>query len=121
MPSTLHTYAAGGHEPTPERNTMKIKDRNRSTVHSVPYRKMPLLNIDSIVGQEKSMLDTFPYNTGISTTISARKIIKGRPNLYYNTMYLNMGAYVQIFEGKKNIPRSRLVGAVAFNSSNEKG
>ena len=100
---------------------MKIKDRTRSTVHPVPYRKIPLLMIDSIVGQTKSRPNTLPYNTVISTTMSVRNIVKGRPNLYYNTMYLNMGAYVQLFEGKKNIPRIRLVGAVAFNSSNEKG
>ena len=43
VPSTLHTQAAGEHEPT-----LNIKDRTDSTVHSVPYRKMPLMMIDSI-------------------------------------------------------------------------
>ena len=43
VPSTLHTQAAGEHEPT-----LNLKDRTDSTVHSVPYRKMPLMMIDSI-------------------------------------------------------------------------
>ena len=32
-----------------------------------------------------------------------------------------MGAYVQLFEGTKNTQRSKSVGAVALNLSNEKG
>ena len=102
MPSKIHTQAAGENKPTSERNVRMLKDRIRSTVHLVPYRKMPMLMIDPILGQAKSMLNALTSKTGILTTMSARNIIKGRPNLYYNTMYLNMGAYVQLFEGTKN-------------------
>ena len=82
------------------------------------YRKMPLLRIDYKVVQAQSMLNDFPSKTLILTTMSARKIIKGRPNLDYKIMSLNLGAYVQLFEVTKNIPRSRSVGVVALNSSN---
>ena len=34
VPYTLYTHAAGEHKPISERNTRKLKDRNRSTVHS---------------------------------------------------------------------------------------
>ena len=46
--STLHTQASRDHEPTSERNTRTLKDRTRSTVHSAPHRKMPLLIVGSI-------------------------------------------------------------------------
>ena len=90
-------------------------------MHLVPYRKMPLLMIYSIVGQAQSMINDLTSKTGISTTMSARNIIEERPNLDYNTMSLNLGAYVQLFEGTNNKKHSRSVGAVALNSSNEKG
>ena len=64
------------------------------------------------------MLDVFPYNKGISTTMSAINIIKTRPNLDYDTMSLNMGAYVKLFEGTKNTQRIRSVGAAALKPSN---
>ena len=36
-------------------------------------------------------------------------------------MSLKLRAYVQLFEGKNNTQRSRSVGVVALNPSNEKG
>ena len=92
MPYTLHTQAAGEQELTSERNIITLKDSIRSTVHSVLYRKMPLLMSNSISGQAKSMQNDFPYNIGILNTMSARNIIEGRQHLDYNTMSLNMGA-----------------------------
>ena len=89
-------------------------------VHLVPYRKMPMLIIEYIVGQAKSTLNDLPPKTGISTTMSERNITEGRPNLDYNTMSLNTGSYIQLFEGKKNIQQIRSLGAVSLNPSNEK-
>ena len=44
--------------------------------------------------------------------MSERKITEGRLNLDYKTMSIELGAYVQLFEGTKNTQRIRLVGAV---------
>ena len=55
--------------------------------------------IDSIEEQAQSMLNDLPSKIGISTTMSSRNIIEERPDLDYNTMSLNLGAYVQLFEG----------------------
>ena len=70
--------------------------------------------IDFIVGKSQSMINAFPSKTGIPTNMSARIIIEGRLNLDYNTMSLKLGAYIQLFEGTKNIQRIRSVGAVAL-------
>ena len=66
------------------------------------------------------MLNDLPSKTGISATISAINTIEGRSNLYYNTMSLNLGAYVHLFEGTNNTKRIRSVGAVVLNLPNEK-
>ena len=65
-------------------------------------------------------MNDFPSKTVISTTMSARNIFEVIPNLDYNTMSLNLGAYVQFFEWMKNTEKIRSVGAVALNPSNEK-
>ena len=121
VPSTMHTQVAGDHEPTSEQNIRKLKDMTRSTVHSVPYRKIPLLMIDSIVGQEQYMLNDFPSKTGILSTMLARNIIEGRPNFEYNTIYLKLGTYIQLSEGTKNKQCIRLVGAVFKTHQMKKG
>ena len=75
MTSTLHTQESGEHKPISEQNIRTLKDRNSSTVHLVPYRKMPLLIIDYIVLQAQSMLNSLLFKTVISTTMLARNII----------------------------------------------
>ena len=47
--------------------------------------------------------------------MSEIRIIKGRPHLDYKTMYLKLGAYVQLSEGENNTQHISLVGAVALN------
>ena len=47
--------------------------------------------IESIAEHAQYMLNYFPSKTGISTTMSARNVIKGMPNLDYNTVYLKLG------------------------------
>ena len=53
MPYTLHTQVDGEHKPTSERNITTLKDRNRSTVHSLPYRKISMMIIVSVMIKKK--------------------------------------------------------------------
>ena len=64
------------------------------------------------------MLVFSPSKILISNTISVMKIIEARPNLYYNTVSLNLVAYVKLFERTNNTQCRRSVGAVALNPSN---
>jgi len=72
---------------------------------------MPTIMIDAIAKRTVTTLNAFPTKTGISTTMSARNIIEGKPNLDYNTLKLKLGAYVQLYEGTTNAQASRSVGA----------
>ena len=69
VPYTLHKQEAGEHKPTSERKIRTLMDMTRSTVHSVPYRKISLLTIDSIVEQAQSILNVFPSKTVTLNTI----------------------------------------------------
>ena len=79
-----------------------------------------MMMIDYIEEQAQYMMNNFPSKTGIYVTISAGNIIRGRTNLDYNTMSLNLVAYIQLFEGTENTQQIRSVGAVALNTPNEK-
>ena len=59
----------------PEKSVRTIKDITISTVHSVPYGKMPLLIIDTISEQAQSMLNDLPSKTGFYTTLPEINII----------------------------------------------
>ena len=65
--------------------------------------KMPLLMIELILEQEQSMLNAFTTKTGISTTLPEINIVEGRPSLDYSTMSLKIRAYIQLYEGTKNM------------------
>ena len=65
VPYLLHTQASGEHEPTSERNIRIIKYSTRSTVPSVPNRKMSLMIIDSRSEQVQYMLNYFPSKNGL--------------------------------------------------------
>ena len=45
------------------------------------------------------MLNYLHSKAGISTTLSARIIFEGRPNLDHNTISLNLVAYIQLYKG----------------------
>ena len=59
--------------------------------HLSTYRKNPLMIIESIAEHAQYMMNSLPSKTLISTTMSARNVIKGRKNLDYNTMYIKLG------------------------------
>ena len=67
--STLHKHSAVDHEPSSDQNIITLKGKIRSTVHSIPYRKMPLLMIESIVRQAQYLINAFTSKTGTSTTM----------------------------------------------------
>ena len=57
--------------------------------------------IEFIAEQSQCMMNSYPSKKGISTTMSARNIMEGRPNLDYNIMSLKMGEYVHLLEGRR--------------------
>ena len=91
---------AGEHEPTPR----KILEHSKAELDQLLLQyhiEKPLLMIDAASEQVHSMLNDFPSNAGISTTLLEINIIDKISNLEYKIFSLKLGAYVPLYEGKK--------------------
>jgi hypothetical protein len=117
LPINLNTVAADGHVGEVERSIRTIKERNRSTVHGLPFRRIPKLMVREIVKHSVTCLNQLPADDGVSDTLSPLTIMTGKPNPDFNTMQLEFGSYVQIFEPttfSTNTLRSRTTGAITL-------
>jgi hypothetical protein len=116
-PVDLNIVAADSHVGEVERSVRTIKERNRSTVHGLPYKRLPNLLVRELVKHSVTCLNQLPADDGLSDTLSPHTIMTGKPNPDYNDLKLEFGAYVQVFEPttfSTNTLRSRTTGAVAL-------
>ena len=115
-PIELNIVPADSHVGEVERSIRTIKERLRSCVHGLPFRRLPKLMITHIVSDAVRCLNQFPHATGISSTMSPLTIVTGSNTPDYNAMRLELGTYVQVFEDHDptNTPRSRSLGAIAL-------
>jgi hypothetical protein len=62
-------------------------------------------------------LNQFPWQDGISASLSPDAIVTGAPTPDYNRMRVEFGTYVQLFEDNtpSNTLKSRAVGAIALS------
>ena len=80
-PRILHTYAREEHVGIIERSVRSIKERCRSTVHGMPYKRMTILMVKSLVEGVVGMMNAFPSKQGISDTLSPSTIVEGKSKL----------------------------------------
>jgi Reverse transcriptase (RNA-dependent DNA polymerase) len=117
LPVNLNVVAADSHVGEVERSIRTIKERNRSTVHGLPYKRLPKLMVREIVKHSVTCLNQLPADDGVSTALSPNTILTGRPNPDFNHLRLEFGLYVQIFEPTTfatNTLRSRTTGAITL-------
>jgi hypothetical protein len=116
-PVQMNTVTADSHVGEVERSIRTIKERLRSCAHGLPFKRLPKLFIRHMVTDVVRCLNQFPHKHGISTTMSTATIVLGVGGPDYNTMRVEFGAYVQVFEdiNPTNTPRARSLGAIALN------
>jgi hypothetical protein len=116
-PIAMNISTADTHVGDIERSIRTIKERLRSCVHGLPFRRLPKIMISHMVSDAVRSLNQFPRATGISSTMSPSTIVTGAPTPDYTVMRLEFGTYVQVYEDKAptNTPRSRSLGAIALN------
>jgi len=100
-----------------ERSIRTIKERTRTTIHGLPFKRLPKLMIQELVHHAVKGLNQFPGQNGISDTLSPLTIMTGRANPDYNDLKLEFGSYVQVFEDNdpSNTTTSRNTGAILMN------
>ena len=63
------------HVPEIERMIHVVKERIRSTVHGVPFKKFPIMMKIDIVKKETARINMFPHRDGVSHRLSPRTIV----------------------------------------------
>jgi len=122
-PTNLEIVAKNEHVPEIERSIRTIKERIRATVNSLPYKFYPKLMLSHLVSHIVKLINMFPAQNGLSSTLSPHTIISGAPTPLYKDFNLEFGAYVQAHEAPTvtNTTSSRTTGAIALSPSNDHG
>jgi hypothetical protein len=107
--------SAEDHVPEVERAIRTIKETIRATIHGMPYHRLPRAMVKELVSMATRVTNMLPHNDGISDTLSPATIITGLPKPDFNTMTLEFGSYVQVYDGTSNNTKSRTLGAIATN------
>jgi hypothetical protein len=100
-----------------ERSIRTIKERLRACVHGLSYRRLPVVMIRHMVADVVRCLNQFSWLNGISRTLSPSAIVTGQGRPDYNSMRIEFGAYVQVFDDHEptNTPEARSLGAIALD------
>jgi hypothetical protein len=105
-----------------ERYIRTIKERAHCSSHLIPFKKMPAIMIQGLVGGRIFWLNSFPPEGGISTTMSPRTIMTGKTIDYSKHCRIMFRAYAQVHEEHDNSMQARTVGAIALRpTGNEQG
>ena len=118
-PATLNICAREEHVPIIERSIRTVKERSRSSCHSLPYRRYPKIMTISLVESMTKWLNTFPTSNGISSTMSPAAIVLGRHQPDMGRKRIGFGSYAMVHIGTTNNMKRRSVPAIALQESND--
>ena len=104
-----------------EREIRTIKERARCTTNYLPYKRFPIIMTRALIQSITDMLNIFPRKDSIAEDYSPAAIVLGKPSIDYNMLKLDFGSYCRVYDGTDNTNKSRSVGAIALQSSNEHG
>ena len=116
LPIVTDIVSPDSHVGEIERSIRTVKERLRSCVHGLPFRRLPRLLLQHMVQHAMNCLNQFPWPHGISDTMSPASIVTGVPPPDFNQLKLEFGSYVQVFEANNptNTPKARSPGAITL-------
>ena len=77
--------------------------------------------VRSLVEAITEVLNAFPSNTGISSTLSPATIVEGKPKFDFGKAMIPFGSYALVYESTTNTMKPRSVPAIALKRSNNAG
>jgi hypothetical protein len=100
-----------------EKSIHTVKERLRTCVHGLPFKRLPKLFIKHMLADVIRCLNQFPWRNGISDTLSPACIMTGIAPPDFQHMRIKFGSYIQVFEDADptNTPRAHTLGAIALN------
>ena len=111
----MNISAPNEHVPEVERNIKLIKERLRSTLAGMPYKKIPKNFKRELVLTCVSMLNVVPSEASVSESLSPMELLTGRSLDYNKHCKLALGSYCLVHEEPlpRNSMRERATGAIA--------
>jgi hypothetical protein len=82
---TVNLASTNEHVLKIERRIQVVKERCRSSQHSLPFNRIPKLLTIHIVFNSIKLLNHFPVKGGISDTLSPKTIMTGKPSTTRST------------------------------------
>ena len=119
--AVLHTYAREEHVGTIERSMRSIEERCQSTINAIPYKRMTILMVRSLVEGVVGMMNVFSSKKGIPCTLDPSNIVEGKAKLDLKRKIITFGTYALIHTGTSNNMKSRAVPGIAPRRSNSFG
>ena len=112
----LNLSAPNEHVPEIERNIRLLKERLRSTLAGMPYKRVPINFKRELTLTCASMLNVVPREAGISKTLSPMELLCGRSLDFQKHCALAPGSYCLVHEEHlpRNSMRERATGAIAI-------
>jgi len=122
-PIHLDIAAPNTHVPEIERSNRTIKERARTLIHGLPYKRLPTLFVQHLMMHVVHQLNIFPWKYGLSHELSPETIMIGSAAPDYNKLKIEFGSYAQVFDAPNpsNTPRSRTHGTIALGATGNAG
>jgi hypothetical protein len=75
-----------------------IKERGRGILNTLPFKKMPRLMLIELVYHVVLWLNAFPSKSGVSETLSPRKIVYRHKLYFAKHCKLSFGTYCEVHD-----------------------
>ena len=121
QPALLHIYGRKEHVGTIERSVRTVKERFRSTCQGTPFKRMTILMVRSLVEGIVEILNAFPSENGVSSTMSPSTIVEGKPKLDLQKKMICFGSYAIVYTDTTNDSKARGEPGIALRKSNNAG
>ena len=117
----LHIYAREEHVGVIERQIRSLKERLRSVLQGLPYKKYPKLMFIAMVDHVVEMMNRFVTKNGLSDTLSPAELVEGVDKIDLSHRQILFGSYAEVWDGTTNTMKARSVPCIALNRSNNAG
>ena len=113
-PAILNIYAKSWHIPIINRSIQTIKQGERYTKHSVPYKRYTMIITRSRVECIIHSRNSFPQKGSIIKRLGSNTILFGKQSYDFNMKIILFGSYDMVYTGTSNTLKRRRIPSIAL-------
>ena len=114
-------YATNEHVAIADREIRTLKERVRSILVSLPYKRITNMMLDILVVGSIKLKNRLPKHTDLTKTILPAAIVEGKGKLNFIKKRVRFGAYCEVWVKTKNNMEARSMPAIELDRSNDQG